>query len=80
MSYDPLVQHLLGIAQRAGEDWRRTILETRIEEPEKFLDWARNHRRWQFAVAEAAGEVCAKPPEAAAFVAMKIVEELLEDG
>jgi hypothetical protein len=78
VSFDELVEHLHAVAQGAGEDWRRTILETRIDEPEKFLEWARHHRRWQFAVAEAAEEVCAKPREAAAFVAMKIVEELLE--
>lgn len=44
-----------------------------------FLDWARAHRRWSFVVAEAAEVVCAKPREAAVFVAHAIVDELLED-
>ena len=45
-----------------------------------FLDWARDHRRWSFVVAEAAEVVCSKPREAAVFVAHAIVDELLEDG
>lgn len=45
-----------------------------------FLDWARDHRRWSFVVGEAAEVVCAKPREAAAFVAHAIVDELLEEG
>jgi hypothetical protein len=44
-----------------------------------FLEWARDHRRWRGVVAEAADEVCAKPPEAAAFVLHGIIAELLED-
>jgi hypothetical protein len=44
-----------------------------------FLAWAREHRRWRFVVAEAADAVCAKPPEAAAWVAHAIVDELLEE-
>lgn len=44
-----------------------------------FLAWARDHRRWRFVVAEAADEVCAKPPEAAAYVLHAIVDELLDD-
>jgi hypothetical protein len=44
-----------------------------------FLDWARDHRRWRSVVAEAADAVCAKPPEAAAWVAHAIVDELLEE-
>jgi len=44
-----------------------------------FVDWARDHRRWRFVVAEAAEAVCAKPPEAAAYVLHEIVEELLEE-
>ena len=43
-----------------------------------FVEWARGHRRWSFVVAEAAADVCAKPPEAAAFIAHAIVDELLE--
>jgi hypothetical protein len=45
-----------------------------------FLEWARAHRRWSFVVAEAADEVCAKPPEAAAWVLHEIVEEVLEEA
>lgn len=45
----------------------------------EFLDWARDHRRWSFVVAEAAEVVCAKPREAAVFIAHAIVDELLEE-
>jgi len=45
-----------------------------------FLGWARDHDRWRFAVAEAAGKVCAKPREAALFVLASILEELLEEA
>ena len=44
-----------------------------------FLDWASDHDRYRFAVAEAAGRVCAKPREAALLVLAGILEELLEE-
>jgi hypothetical protein len=68
-----------------GRDWRQCALDLHVRtalagaSPAAFLDWARGHRRWSFAVAEAAGEVCAKPPEAAAYVLLKIAEEALEE-
>ena len=43
----------------------------------EFLEWVREHRRWSFILAEAAAEVCAKPPEAAAWVLHEAIEELL---
>jgi hypothetical protein len=60
------------------EGWARAAAATSSCASD-FLEWARAHRRWSFIVAEAASEVCAKPPEAAAWVLHQIVDELLED-
>ncbi|MBT8496410.1 MAG: hypothetical protein KJO07_25410 [Deltaproteobacteria bacterium] len=46
----------------------------------ELLDWAREHPRWRLTVAECASEVCAKPREAGIYVAVAIVEELLEEA
>jgi hypothetical protein len=82
IDFDALVEKACASAEpvaRAGGDWERLVAHTVVGEPQAFLDWARAHRRWTFAVAEAAEEVCAKPPEAAAHVLTKIVAELLEE-
>jgi hypothetical protein len=60
------------------DGWQRVHDAVAGEEP-AFVAWAREHRRWTFVVAEAAEAVCAKPPEAAAYVLHEIVEELLEE-
>ncbi len=59
------------------DGWSRiaAVLAGRANE---FLDWAGAHPRWSFVVAEASSEVCAKPPEAAAWVLHEIVDELLD--
>jgi hypothetical protein len=67
-------------ADRAGwdrEGWARAAAAV-AGRAQPFLEWARAHRRWRQVVAEAAEAVCAKPPEAAAWVAHAIVDELLE--
>jgi len=62
---------------RDGWAWAAALVAGRTQ---PFLDWARDHRRWRFVLAEAAEAVCAKPPEAAAWVAHAIIDELLEEG
>lgn len=62
----------------ARDGWARAAAAVAAE-PAQFLAWARDHRRWRFVVAEAAEAVCAKPREAATWVAHAIVEELLEE-
>ena len=74
----------LAAAARADRDgWSRDSFSRTAaavaDHAAAFLDWARDHRRWSFVVAEAAEVVCAKPREAAVFVAHAIVDELLED-
>ena len=74
----------LAAAARADRDgwerdgWTRAAAAVRGQAA-PFLAWAREDRRWRFVVAEASDAVCAKPPEAAAWVAHQIIEELLED-
>jgi hypothetical protein len=69
----------------AGLDWRRRAVEVHVREaldgndPTALLAWARDHRRWTLTLAEAAEEVCAKPREAAAYLLVKMAEELLEE-
>jgi hypothetical protein len=81
--FDALLEGLLAEARadRAGwarDGWVRAAQAVGgVAEP--FLAWARAHRRWSFVVAEAAEEVCAKPREAAIWVAHAAVEELLEE-
>jgi hypothetical protein len=63
----------------ARDGWARVAGAVGGDAAAAFVDWAREHRRWRFVVAEAAEAVCAKPPEAAAFVLHGIVDELLEE-
>ena len=78
-----IVAWLGALARSDREDWEKSGWETAAAAIEgradEFLEWARQDRRWSFVVAEASAEVCAKPPEAAAWVLHQIVEELLED-
>ena len=60
------------------DGWAR-VHEAIADDAAAFVEWARDHRRWRFVVAEAAEAVCAKPAEAASFVLHGIVEELLEE-
>ncbi len=62
----------------ARDGWARAAAAVG-EHGAAFVEWAREHRRWRFVVAEAAEAVCAKPREAATWIAHAIVEELLED-
>jgi hypothetical protein len=81
---DALVEVCARDAAR-GLDWRRRALEEHVRTvldaiaPATLLEWARDDKRWTLTLAEAADEVCAKPREAAAYLLMKIVEELLEE-
>ena len=80
---ESLVERLTAEARENREAWSRDgwSRASAAVAPcaSEFLDWAREHRRWSFIVAEAADEVCAKPPEAAAWVLHQIVEELLDE-
>jgi hypothetical protein len=82
-SSETIVAWLAALARSDRDAWAKsgwetaaTALEGRADE---FLQWARNDKRWSFVVAEASVELCAKPPEAAAWVLHQIVEELLEE-
>jgi len=81
--FDALIDDLAARARDdrrawAREGWARTASAVG-DRAESFLAWAREHPRWSFVVAEAAEAVCAKPREAAVWVAHAIVEELLEE-
>jgi len=81
--FDATIEEL-AVAARADRDgWARDgharAAQAVGARAEAFVAWARAHRRWSFVVAEAADAVCAKPREAAAWIAHAIVEELLED-
>ena len=83
MSFDALVERMAARARAdraawAADGWARAAEGVAGQEA-PFVEWARDHRRWRFVVAEASDAVCAKPPEAAAWVAHQIIEELLED-
>jgi hypothetical protein len=82
--FQPSIDRWLAVVEpiaRVGGDWERAAIDAarELDDPAAFVAWARDHRRWTFAVAEAADEVCAKPREAATHVAVKILAELLED-
>lgn len=81
--FDAIIERLVAAARadRAGwtrDGWRLAAAAV-VADAAPFVAWARAHRRWSFVVAEAADEVCAKAPEAAAYIAHAIVEELLAD-
>jgi hypothetical protein len=82
-SWETIVAWLSALARSDRDAWARSgwetvaiVVEGRADE---LLQWARNDKRWSFVVAEASTEICAKPPEAAAWVLHQIVEELLEE-
>jgi len=83
MMFDALVERTAAEARADRAAWARDgwtrVHEAIGDDAGAFVEWARDHRRWSFVVAEAAEAVCAKPAEAAAFVLHGIVEELLED-
>ncbi len=81
-TFEALVERMVAEARAdraawARDGWARAAAAI-AGDARAFVDWARDHRRWRFVVAEAADAVCAKPPEAAAFVLHGIVDELLE--
>ena len=83
---ESLVRELLPLARNDAEAWQSRAVTTAIPaalgrtgKPEELLDWARDHRRWRFAVAEVAGEVCAKPLEAAVAVVREILDERFDE-
>jgi len=51
------------------------------DDPETFLAWARSEPFWALVVAEGATMVCAKPREAAVFVALEgLRQHLVDEG
>jgi hypothetical protein len=83
-SPETIVEWLAAVARADRQAWESDGWAAAASAVEsgfgEFLEWARNHRRWSFVVAEASAEVCAKPPEAAAWVLHQIIEELLSDS
>lgn len=82
-AFEALVERLAAAARAdpaawARDGWQRAAHAVAADAA-AFVDWACDHRRWRCVVAEAADAVCAKPPEAAAFILHAIVDELLED-
>jgi hypothetical protein len=81
--FEAMVDELAAAARADRDGWARDGWARAAAavgpRADAFLAWAREHRRWRFVVAEAAEAVCAKPREAAAWVAHAIVEELLEE-
>lgn len=82
--FDAVVDELTASARADRQAWERDGWARAAaavgDRAAQFLSWARDHRRWCFVVAEAAAAVCAKPREAAAWVAHAIVEERLEEA
>jgi hypothetical protein len=86
---ESLVRELLPLARRSAEAWEDRAVTSAIPaalektgNPQQFLDWASDHRRWRFALAEAQeadGEACAKPMEAAVLVMKTILEERFDE-
>lgn len=81
-----LHERLRGEAKSDPIGWRRRAevgsldeALTRAGTPEAFLAWARDHRQRAFVVAESAGEICAKPREAAIYVLGAILAEILDE-
>ena len=82
-SFERLVARM-GLAARANRDgWQRDgwarVADAVAGEEGAFVDWARDHRRWRFVVAEAAEAVCAKPREAASWILHAIIDDLLDE-
>lgn len=79
-SFDEVIEQAtrLGLDDPGDPRWtqERARLLPAAADCSAFLEWARLHPRWQFNVAEAAGQVCAKPVEAVIFVLSDIVDEL----
>ena len=83
MSFDALVERMAARARAdraawAADGWARAAEGVAGQEA-PFVEWARDHRRWRFVVAEAAEAVCAKPREAASWILHAIVEDLLDE-
>ena len=83
MGFEGLIERLCARARADRAAWQRDGWARAAEavdgQAAPFVEWAREHRRWRYVVAEAGETVCAKPREAAAWIAHAIVEELLED-
>ena len=62
----------------AADGWAR-VAEAVAGQEAPFVEWARDHRRWRYVVAEAAEAVCAKPREAASWILHAVVEDLLDE-
>lgn len=82
-SFDALVQAALAADLRDPGDPRwGDFLAQRLSgerDCEAFVEWARQHRKWQFNVADVADRICAKPREAAITILADIVTELAEE-
>lgn len=82
--FDEVIEQARRLGLREAHDPRwgtaRTELLPSPDHCSAFLEWARQHRKWQFNVAEAADQVCAKPVEAAIFVLADIVDELEDEA
>ncbi|HXU70728.1 MAG TPA: hypothetical protein VN947_15430 [Polyangia bacterium] len=83
-SFDGIVERMATRARADRGAWQRDgwtrAAEAIAGHAAPFVEWARDHRRWRYVVAEAGEVVCAKPREAAAWILHAIVEELLEEG
>lgn len=91
MDYDAMIcslySELSQVAASRPEDWQ-TIALTQVipgyfapsQDPDGFLEWARYHPTWKLTYAECASEICAKPLEAAYYIACAIVADLIEES
>jgi hypothetical protein len=84
VGFEGLIERLAARARADRAGWQRDgwtrAAEAVDAQAAPFVEWARDHRRWRYVVAEAGETVCAKPREAAAWIAHAIVEELLEEA
>lgn len=82
--FDAVIREIAerGMADPADPRWPDTLVEffPAPDDFEAFVDWARQHPKWQFNVADVAAGTCAKPQEATVAILTNIVEEFLDDN
>jgi hypothetical protein len=82
--FGAMIRELAALARRDG--WDPSAMQRIVPDalarhggPEAFLRWVDDHPVWRITAAESATQVCAKPAEAAIYIAYTIVSEALDE-